>query len=94
MPISPRTLVTFLVLSTGVPIAGNAEDDFRVEPGFTSLFNGKDLTGWRLGKVALDGKVASSDGRFVAKDGVLVVNGPGSAPGTSAPGCKGATGSR
>ncbi len=45
------------------------------EPGFKSLFNGKDLTGWRLGYTELTGKTASNDGRFAVKDGVLVVTG-------------------
>jgi hypothetical protein len=45
------------------------------EPGFTSLFNGKDLTGWRVGKVDLAGKTSSDDGRFAVKDGVLVITG-------------------
>lgn len=62
--------------------------DWQPEPGFKSLFNGKDLTGWcfrekgtkqAVGKVQenFDGKVASSDdGRYSAKDGVLTVNFP------------------
>src|SRR3954453_1452011 len=45
------------------------------EPGFTPLFNGKDLTGWRLGKADLAGKTSSEDGRFAVKDGVLVISG-------------------
>ena len=60
-----------------------AADNFKPEPGFVSLFNGKDLTGWcyRDGarfdeKVAatFDGKAAATDNRFSAKDGVLVVH--------------------
>ena len=60
-----------------------AADTFKPEPGFVSLFNGKDLTGWcyRDGqrfdeKVAakFDGKGASTDGRFSAKDGILIVH--------------------
>ncbi len=70
-------------------------DDFQVEPGFVSLFNGKDLTGWgyqatvprkrkRKGParpavkeaVSFDGKTASSDGRYVAVNGRLVVTTP------------------
>ncbi|MEQ8791669.1 MAG: GDSL-type esterase/lipase family protein [Pirellulaceae bacterium] len=71
-------------------------DDFQVEPGFVSLFNGKDLTGWGFratpapkGKrnpavarpiveeaVAFDGQTASSDGRYVAVNGRLVVTTP------------------
>ena len=45
------------------------------EPGFRSIFNGKDLTGWRLGHAELAGKTASDDGRFALKDGVLVITG-------------------
>ncbi len=45
------------------------------EPGFKPIFNGKDLTGWRLGKTDLAGKTASDDGRFAVKDGVLVISG-------------------
>ena len=61
----------------------SAADDFKPEAGFASLFNGKDLSGWcyRDGQrmdekvaVAFDGKTASSDGRFSAKDGVLMVH--------------------
>jgi hypothetical protein len=54
-----------------------AEDAFVVEPGFKSLFNGKDLTGWRLDKEMLDGKTATADRRYVVKDGVLVITGAG-----------------
>jgi len=45
------------------------------EPGFTPLFNGKDLTGWRQGETNLAGKVLSPDGRFAVKDGLLVIRG-------------------
>lgn len=60
-----------------------AANDFKPEPGFVSLFNGKDLSGWcyRDGPrtdekvaVAFDGKVAATDGRFSAKDGVFIVH--------------------
>jgi hypothetical protein len=50
------------------------------EPGFEPLFNGKDLTGWRLGKVDLTGKAASDDGRFAVKDGVLIITGSKDTP--------------
>jgi len=51
-----------------------AQDD-----GWTPLFNGKDLTGWgylKSGKVEepFDGKTEASDGRYTAKDGMIVVN--------------------
>jgi 3-keto-disaccharide hydrolase len=45
------------------------------EPGFKPIFNGKDLTGWRLGKADLADKTASDDGRFAVKDGILVISG-------------------
>jgi len=56
---------------------------FEMEPGFVSLFNGKDLTGWGFRnqrsqeKIAsFDGKKASSDGRYRAINGRLVVTTP------------------
>ncbi len=48
--------------------------DFQPEYGYVSLFNGKDLTGWGYKTNSFDGKTASSDGRYTAKDGILVVN--------------------
>lgn len=58
-------------------------DDFKLEPGFVSLFNGKDLTGWGFRdpktldiKETFDGKTASSDQRYVAKNGRLIVTTP------------------
>ena len=58
-------------------------DDFKPEAGFVSLFNGKDLTGWGFRdqgtqekKEAFDGQTASSDGRYVAKNGRLIVTTP------------------
>jgi lysophospholipase L1-like esterase len=77
------------------------EDAFDLEPGFTSLFNGRDLTGWGFRPtpprpqpknkkanpaapvfveiteaVAFDGKTRSSDGRYVALHGRLIVTTP------------------
>lgn len=59
------------------------DDTFQPEPGFTSLFNGRDLTGWgfriqkTLEKTAtFDGKATSDDGRYVAKHGRVVVTTP------------------
>ena len=46
-------------------------DDFLLEPGFESLFNGKDLTGW-----GHDGKTVTDDGRYLAKNGRLIVTTP------------------
>ncbi len=80
-------------------------DEFQLEPGYKSLFNGRDLTGWGYRKstdemiatakkmkardpskspawpiinedVAFDGKTSSSDGRYIAKNGRLIVTTP------------------
>lgn len=79
-------------------------DNFTLEPGFVSLFNGRDLTGWGYrptseadiqnakrwqasdpnaaawpivtSAVNFDGKTASDDGRYVAKNGRLIVTTP------------------
>ncbi len=58
-------------------------DAFQLEAGYVSLFNGKDLTGWGFRdaktlekKESFDGKTASSDGRYVAKNGRLIVTTP------------------
>ena len=50
------------------------------EPGFKPIFNGKDLTGWRLGETDLAGKSATDDGRFAVKDGILVITGSKDTP--------------
>ena len=57
--------------------AGQAADDFKVEDGYVSLFNGKDLTGWvypgAKGK-SMDGQTETPDKRIEVKDGIIVVN--------------------
>jgi hypothetical protein len=43
--------------------------------GWTSLFNGKDLTGWRYTstpKESMEGKTVTPDGRIEVKDGVIL----------------------
>jgi len=69
-------LATHGFMETGV-------DKFEMEPGFVSLFNGRDLTGWgfrnqRTQKktATFDGKKASNDGRYVAINDRLVVTTP------------------
>lgn len=45
------------------------------EDGFQPLLNGKDLTGWSYSPTEVfDGKTETSDGRYTAKDGLIVVN--------------------
>ncbi len=57
--------------------------EFTPEVGFVSLFNGRDLTGWgfRDQKTqeklkSFDGQTQSDDGRYVAKNGRLIVTTP------------------
>jgi hypothetical protein len=50
-------------------------DDFKLEPGFTLLFNGKNLDGWKEAsgkKEALEGKTEAFGGRFKVAEGRLV----------------------
>ena len=73
-----RTLVFGLLTLTLVAgTTGRAQDGPKSEPGFTSLFNGKDLTGWvypnAKGK-PLDGMTTTPDGRIEVKDGAIVMN--------------------
>jgi len=72
---SSLTFPTCLGLALTFLAAPVHADEPAAGDGFRSLFNGKDLTGWRLGKESLDGKTATADGRFAVKDGVLVVTG-------------------
>lgn len=85
-----RTLLSLvgMVLVFLAPVA--QADDWQPDPGFRSLFNGRDLSGWcfrakvdrqspRVGAVTetFDGKTQSSDaGRYSARDGILTVNFP------------------
>jgi len=83
-----RTLFSALFILTLTPSI--EAEDFTPEPGFTSLFNGKDLTGWcfrekvdrkapAVGAVAVthDGKTEASDGGlYLVKDGVFTIRFP------------------
>jgi Domain of Unknown Function (DUF1080) len=64
-----------LVLALGAaPL--RADDEFKPEEGYTFLFNGKDLTGWRYAgsKENLEGKTETGDKRFEVLNGVIVAN--------------------
>lgn len=54
----------------------NEADTFQPEPGFVSLFNGHDLTGWGFRTNEFSGKVESPDHRYVARKGRLIVTTP------------------
>jgi hypothetical protein len=62
------------LLMAGVALPAAAADDFKPEPGYVSLFNGKDLTGWGYLTNNFDGKTESNDGRYSAANGILTVH--------------------
>jgi Domain of Unknown Function (DUF1080) len=52
-------------------------DDFKIEDGYTSMFNGKDLTGWRYPGIKgrdMGGKTETPDQRIAVNNGVIVMN--------------------
>jgi hypothetical protein len=62
-----------IAMALGLP-SGRADDDFKLEEGFTSLFNGKDLSGWHVGQEVLNGQTENSTRRFEVVNGVIVAN--------------------
>ncbi len=52
-------------------------DDFKTEEGYTSLFSGKDLTGWRLGGTKLDGKTETKNKKWPVDNETIVIDGGG-----------------
>ena len=57
--------------------AVGAADEFKPEPGFKLVFNGKNLDGWQTKAakpVALEGKTDAFDNRFAVTDGELVID--------------------
>jgi hypothetical protein len=74
---SVRSLLLFGLLTAMLAAASSQAQDQKTEEGFTSLFNGKDFTGWKYlpaPKESLEGKTETPDGRMVVKDGVILVN--------------------
>src|SRR5262245_29381059 len=74
-------MARYIILAAAVAVLaagrGPAADEVKVEEGYTSLFNGQDLTGWKIGrggKEALDSKKEAAKGRFQVKDGIIKVN--------------------
>lgn len=81
MKLSPTLPLVVALLCAA--IVARAADAFQPEPGFVSLLNGKDLSGfcYRTSDKAdaeithrFDGKATADDGRFSFKDGVLIVH--------------------
>src|SRR6266536_2138061 len=81
-PVMRRTGGRLFPLALGLGLAcwaaGRADDKKddapNVEEGYTSLFNGKDLTGWKYYGTMLDGKMRTPDQRIEVKEGVIVMN--------------------
>lgn len=73
-----RLPILFGALATAALFTAVAAAPFKPEPGFVSLYNGRDLTGWGYsstnGFTAFNGKTEASDGRYTAKGEALVVN--------------------
>lgn len=84
-------LVVVLIATSSLLLSSKLKaGDYLTEPGFVSLFNGNDLSGWcfrvksERGKhqpgdiiVSFNGKAESNDdGRYSAKDSILTVNFP------------------
>jgi hypothetical protein len=65
-----------IVLACPGSSAGLA-DDFKIEEGYTSLFNGKDLTGWRLGSTKLDGKTETKNKKWHVDKETIIIDGGG-----------------
>src|SRR5262249_36158704 len=58
-----------------MPLPAISADDFKLEPGFALLFNGKDLDGWKEAsgkKESLEGKTDAYNGRFKVVEGRIV----------------------
>lgn len=65
-------LIGLLLAATAQAAFG--ADDFKLEPGYVSLFNGTDLTGWGYKTNNFDGQTASIDVRYSAADGIFIVH--------------------
>ncbi len=85
------TLRNLLLPFVAISLLSTAQaEDFTPEPGFISLFNGKDLSGWCFREktkkdnpnpgailAKFDGQTEAKDaGRYFAKDGILTVSFP------------------
>lgn len=68
------SLFTCVLPLCGAPLATAGE--FKLEAGFTLLFNGKSLDGWKTktGGEALDGKTEAYKGRFKVVDETIVID--------------------
>jgi hypothetical protein len=68
--LSCRLLVPLFVFS----LLAVANVQGEVEQGWTAIFDGTDMNGWRYDKGVLQRQMETPDQRFVVKDGVLLLN--------------------
>lgn len=66
-------LAAMVALACYAGATSRADDDKE----YMSLFNGKDLTGWQLGKKKLDGQTATPNKKWHVTDGAIVIDGGG-----------------
>lgn len=77
---SPKLAQLFFTLSPIAVMALFASCTTVAEPGYISLFNGKDLTGWQykpgnnITAGVFDGQTASNDKRYTVADGIMIVH--------------------
>lgn len=71
-----RLIGFFVMAATLAFVTRVSAGEFKLEPGYTLLFNGKNLDGWKTktGGEALDGKTEAYKGRFKVVDGSLVID--------------------
>jgi hypothetical protein len=70
-------LATLLILMVLLADSGWAADDFTIEDGYTSLFNDKDMTGWRYPGAKgreMDGQTETPDRRISVANGVIIMH--------------------
>jgi len=69
----PAFLIT-LALTSGCATSGTTASSWKPDAGFTSLFNGRDLSGWEYRGAdagVFDGLGQSSDARYTVADGII-----------------------
>ncbi len=87
LPAGAELLVDDLLLYEPGDARSKKTGDFKLEEGYVSLFNGKDLSGWEFGAVPpvkkppprekLEGKTQTKGGVFLVENGLLVATGKG-----------------
>ena len=85
LPKGAELLVDDLLVYGSDDAGGKRSGDFKLEEGYVSLFNGKDLSGWEFGAVPpakkppprekLEGKTQTKGGIFLVENGLLVATG-------------------